>query len=123
LSKAGIAIFTDKAGLTGGDHGDFALPQDFGLLGRGKQVHISEQEVLAFLAQIETGEVTLLPQLDPQVHIKSGIPYKASNDWIIEMSNWSGEFSGISETTLPSGEILDDDFLETHMQNGTRSGA
>lgn len=115
LPETGVAMFTDKSGLAGGDHGDFALPQDFTLFGRDKQVHITEQEVLAFLVQIETGEVTLLPQIDPQAHIKSDSPYKASNGWVIEISNWSGQFSGISEIILPSGEVLDVDFLDTHM--------
>jgi len=117
LPKTGIAMFTDKSGLRGGGEGDFALPQDFKLAGRDKQVHVFEQEILTFLKQIETGEVTLVPLLDPQVHIKSDILYKASNGWSIEISNWSGQFSGIVEIILPNGEVLDVDFLDTHMQN------
>ena len=115
LPKTALASFSDKAGLKGSGYEDHSLPQDFKFAGRDKQVHISEQEVLAFLEQIETGEVTLVPQLDPQVHIKGDIPYKASNSWCIEISNWSGQFSGISEIILPSGEVLDVGFIDTHM--------
>ncbi|MEP3890424.1 MAG: hypothetical protein ABJN69_08140 [Hellea sp.] len=78
---------------------------------------VTEQDVLDVLRQIETGEVTLTAQIDPQIQTKGDIPYKASNGWTIEVSNWSGEFSGIGKIILPDGTILDDEFLDKHMPN------
>lgn len=78
-------------------------------------MNISEQDVLDVLKQIETGEVTLIAQLDPQIQSKGDIPFKASNGWTIEVSNWSGEFAGIVEIILPDGTILDGEYLEKHM--------
>lgn len=76
---------------------------------------VSEEQVLEFLRHVETGEVTLEAQQDPQIHIKSDILYEASNGWKIEVSNWGGQFSGIVEIILPSGDILDLDYLDEHM--------
>ena len=78
-------------------------------------MEVSEEDVLAFLRQIETGEVILTPTLNPQVHIKGEILYEADNGWKIEISNWSGQFSGIVEIVLPNGRILDMDFLDENM--------
>ena len=74
-----------------------------------------EDDVLGVLKQIETGCVTLVPDHDPQEHIKGDILYRASNGWTIEASNWSGEFAGIVEIGLADGSILDIDHLDRHM--------
>ncbi|MCA8892183.1 MAG: hypothetical protein KDA56_10280 [Hyphomonas sp.] len=75
----------------------------------------TEDEVMAVLRQIETGDVTLVPEQDPQEQIKSDILYRASNGWTVEVSNWSGEFAGIVEVGLPDGGILDMEYLDRHM--------
>ncbi|WP_321489115.1 hypothetical protein [uncultured Hyphomonas sp.] len=75
----------------------------------------TEDEVMAVLRQIETGDVTLVLEQDPQEQIKGDILYRASNGWTIEVSNWSGEFAGIVEIGLPDGSILDMDHFDRHM--------
>lgn len=67
------------------------------------------------LRRIEAGDVTLTPQLDPQVHIRNDSLYDASNGWKTKVSNSSGEFSAIVGMILPDGAMLDQDNLEDHM--------
>lgn len=76
---------------------------------------VSEADVLSVLTQIEAGEITLVPDVDPQEQIKGDILYRASNGWTIEVSNWSGEFAGIVEIGLPDGRVLDAEYLDRHM--------
>lgn len=78
---------------------------------------ITEEEVLSVLHQIELGEVTLTPNVDPKIQFKGDVLFTASNGWKIEVSNWSGQFSGIVEIILPGGQVLDDDFLQKHLQS------
>lgn len=78
-------------------------------------MNISEDDVLGVLKQIETGDITLVPEYDPQERIKGDVLYRASNGWTIEVSNWSGEFAGIVEIGLPDGSVLDIDHLDRCM--------
>lgn len=118
LQGAAIAKFSDETGLRGGDHEDHGLPQDF--TWAAAPVHdlpITEAEVLSILRQIELGEVMLTPDVDPQIQFKGDVLFTASNGWKIEVSNWSGNFGGIVEIILPGGQVLDDDFLQEHLQS------
>lgn len=76
---------------------------------------VSEANVLGVLKQIESGNITLMPECDPQERIKGDILYRASNGWTIEVSNWAGEFAGIVEIGLPDGSVLDGEYLDRHM--------
>lgn len=78
-------------------------------------MHITQAEVLAFLNQIEVGDVTLTSDVDPQETTKGDIHYEASNGWTIIVSNWSGEFAGIVEICLPDGTCLDSEYFEQNM--------
>lgn len=77
--------------------------------------NVTEDTVLMVLSRIETGNITLTPDEDPQIKTKGDILYRASNGWTIEVSNWSGEFAGIVEIGLPDGSVLDADCLEDRM--------
>lgn len=74
-----------------------------------------EAAVLLILKQIETGELTVTPDQDPQEQIKGDILFRVSNGWTIEVSNWSGEFAGIVEVITSEGQVLDTNFLEHNM--------
>lgn len=118
LPKTAMAMFTDKEGLKGGGHKDFCLPQGFTWVPPATHgLNITEREVLYFLRQIELGEVTLTPDIDPQVQYKGDVLFTASNGWKIEVSNWSGQFSGIVEFILPDAQVIDDDFLQKYLQS------
>lgn len=118
LPKLATAMFSDKQGLKGGGHKDFDLAQDFKWTATPSHaIHITEAEILTVLRQVELGEITLTPDHDPQVKIKGDIIFTASNGWKIEVSNWSGHFSGISEIILSDGHVIDDDFLQEHLQS------
>ncbi len=81
------------------------------------QMSVTERDVLDILNQIEQGDLTLFPDVNPQEQIKGDILYRASNGWKIEVSNWSGAFGGIVEITLPNGQILDLEYLDAAMPN------
>lgn len=76
---------------------------------------VAQEDILKILRQIETGEITLAADKDPQEHIKGDILFSASNGWTIEVSNWSGEFSGIVEISTADKTVMDTEFLEKHM--------
>ena len=65
---------------------------------------LTEREILEFLNDIETGDVTLTPKSEPQhtVHCE----YEASNGWGITIFNDAGAWDYIHEVRK-GGQILD----------------
>jgi len=66
-----------------------------------RNLFVNEEDILEFLIKIKEGKIKLSAKDDPQVKIKGDIIYEASDGWKIEVSNWSGTFSGITEIIHP----------------------
>ena len=75
---------------------------------------ISEAEALAFLRAIETGEILLTPQENPQSVYAGNVLYSAANGWTITIFNDANEWDYIDEIKAPDGrKITHDDMFHS----------
>lgn len=68
---------------------------------------ISEDDLLEFLKAIESGDITLKPEDDPQDVYAGRIRYTASNGWRMVVFNDANEWDYIEAVEAPDGRALD----------------
>jgi hypothetical protein len=77
---------------------------------------LTETEVLAFLGQVERGEVTLTSRWEPQDVYCGNVPYEASNGWHLVIFNDCNEWDYVDQVTSSDGRVYE--FDDGEWQNG-----
>ena len=77
-----------------------------------EKMKIPENDVIKFLANIESGTVRLEPQHEPQSVYAGNVSYKASNGWEIVIFDDANEWDYIDFIRTSDGREIDFDELE-----------
>lgn len=78
---------------------------------------LDEPDALAFLHQIESGEVTLTPISDPQYVYAGHVPYLASNGWSISVFNDANAWDYVDLIKTPDGKELEYSEMPPELQS------
>lgn len=73
---------------------------------------LSESEVIEFVNTIESGDVVLTPEHEPQDVYAGDVVYIASNGWRIVIFNDANEWDYIDSVTSQDGRSFDFDQIE-----------
>lgn len=74
---------------------------------------IPEAEILTVLHAIESGTITLTPEMDPQMVCAGDVTYYASNGWKLTVFNDCGEWDYLDSVETSDGRQMAFDDLET----------
>lgn len=69
-------------------------------------------ELRSFFRNIESGDIRLVAELDPQDVYAGNVVYRASNGWILRIFNDANEFDYVDEVRSSDGRVTDFDAIE-----------
>lgn len=74
---------------------------------------LTENEILVFLKNIESGEIRLTPNVEAQQVFAGNVEYQASNGWRITIFNDANEWDYIDEIVTNDGRQIEYNQLES----------